>query len=65
MKCKTCGKEISEGMKVQKVIESDHYCDDICLEHDYTKEQIELMKDCSEEMDYFECYYTVFEEMEG
>lgn len=62
MKCKTCGKEISEGMIVQRTIDTDYYCDDNCLEVDYTKEQIELMKDCSEEMDYYECYYTEFEE---
>ena len=61
MKCTACGREIKEGMIVDKVLSNDYYCDDICLEKDYTKEQIELMKDCDEEMDYFECYYTEFE----
>lgn len=67
MKCKACGKEITEGYMIQDyLIGSEYYCNDTCLEKNYSKEIIELMKEePSEEKIVLDCFYTVFEEEEN
>ena len=48
--CEVCGKPMIEGY----IMNGSHYCSDVCLYEDYSKEQVKEL--CSDNND--ECYYT-------